>query len=228
VPSFPVPQGGTTLVEPKIGFIDGYFVITQPFPGANGADTQKYVVPADAVVQAFKAQGVTLAYTAPQQTSNGMQGGVFTVNYTFPAPPDNPLYKGETPATFILGATSAAVQRAPSVAGSTGGLATTDNTTGNAAGAAPGVTAAVPPAADLAGIGAIPATTAGGIPTVNLSPQTADGKSGVAAALVAAGLPAFTSSDFSGIYLALVGLTVLGLLAAAVFGAKGVSARWNS
>ena len=231
VPSFPVPQGGTTLVEPKIGFIDGYFVVTQPFPGAGGADTQRYVVPADAVVQAFKAQGVALAYTAPQQTKDGMQGGVFTVNYTFPAPPDNPLYKGETPATFILGATSATVQRAPS-AGSPGGLATTDN----AAGASPGVSAAVPPAgaagvaagADLAGIGALPATTVGGVPTVNLAPQAAEGKSGVAAALVAAGLPAFTSSDFSGIYLALVGLTAFGLLAAAVFGAKGVSARWNS
>jgi hypothetical protein len=50
----------------------------------------------------------------------------------------------------------------------------------------------------------------------------------VNAALVAAGLPAFVSSDFAGIYLALVGLAVVGLLAAAVLGAKGVSARWNS
>ena len=72
----------------------------------------------------------------------------------------------------------------------------------------------------------LPSTT-GGVPTVNLAPQAA-GKSGVNAALVAAGLPAFISSDFSSIYLALVGLTLIGLLAAAVLGAKGVSARWNS
>jgi hypothetical protein len=226
VPSFPVPNGGATLVEPKIGFINGYFVVQQPF----AQDNQKYAVPADSVVQAFKAQGVTLAYTAPQNTKDGIVGGVFTVNYTFPAPPDNPFYKGETPATFIVGATSAAVQRAPETAGGPeGGLgvgpAATNGSTGNAL----PVPATGLPGADLAGIGALPNTApAGGVPTVDLAPQAADGKSGVGAALVAAGLPAFVSSDFAGIYLALIGLTVIGLLAAAVLGAKGVSARWNS
>jgi hypothetical protein len=82
------------------------------------------------------------------------------------------------------------------------------------------------PGADLAGIGALPATT-GGVPTVNFAPQASDGSSG-GASLVAAGLPAFLSSDFSAIYLALIGLTLIGLLSAAVVGAKGVSARWNS
>jgi hypothetical protein len=226
--SFPVPNGGATLVEPKIGFINGYFVVQQPFGSADGKDTQKYVVPADAVVQAFKAQGVTMAYTAPQNTKDGIVGGVFTVNYTFPAPPDNPFYKGPTPATFIVGATSAAVQRAPETAGGPeGGLGVGPATTSGATGGALPVPGTALPGADLAGIGALPAT-AGGVPTVNLQPQAADGKSGVNAALVAAGLPAFVSSDFAGIYLALVGLAVVGLLAAAVLGAKGVSARWNS
>jgi hypothetical protein len=230
VPSFPVPNGGATLVEPKIGFINGYFVV-QPLQG----DAQRYVVPADAVVQAFKAQGVTMAYTAPQNTKDGIVGGVFTVNYTIPAPPDNPFYKGPTPATFIIGATQAAVQRAPENAGGAGGsgfgvgtgvgTATTNGST-TPVGALP-VPATGLPGADLAGIGALPSTS-GGVPTVDLAPQSAGGKSGVSAALVSAGLPAFISSDFSSIYLALVGLTVLGLLAAAVLGAKGVSARWNS
>lgn len=234
-PSFPVPNGGATLVEPKIGFINGYFVVQQPFAGADGQSGQKYAVPADAVVQAFKAQGVTMAYTAPQNTKDGIVGGVFTVNYTFPAPPDNPFYKGPTPATFIVGATSASVQRAPETAGGPAGgfgvgTATTNGST-TPSGALPAPGTALPgpalPGTDLAGIGAVPATT-GGVPTVNLQPQAADGKSGMNAALVAAGLPAFVSSDFAGIYLALVGLAVLGLLAAAVLGAKGVSARWNS
>ncbi len=219
VQSFPVPNGGATLVEPKIGFINGYFVV-QPLQG----DPQKYVVPADSVVQAFKAQGVTLAYTAPQNTKDGIVGGVFTVNYTFAAPPDNSFYKGPTPATFIIGASSAAVQRAPQTAGGPeGGLATTNGVTPNIL---PGVTGGAPGGADLAGIGALPSTS-GGVPTVNFAPQAADGSSG-GASLVAAGLPAFLSSDFSAIYLALIGLTVLGLLAAAVLGAKGVSARWSS
>lgn len=220
--SYPVPNGGTTLVEPKIGFINGYFVVQQPF---QTGEAQKYVVPADAVVSAFKAQGVTMAYTAPQSTEQGIVGGVFTVNYTFPAPPDNPVYKGETPATFIIGATQASVQRAPETAGgSDGGFANTNGST--PAGALP-VPATGLPGSDLAGIGTLP-NTAGGIPTVDMAPQASDGSSGVGAALVAAGLPAFISSDFSAIYLALVGLTLIGLLAAAVLGAKGVSARWNS
>jgi hypothetical protein len=226
VPSFPVPNGGATLVEPRIGFINGYFVV-QPLQG----DAQKYVVPADAVVSAFTAQGVTMSYTAPQNTKDGIVGGVFTVNYTFPAPPDNPFYKGPTPATFIVGATSAAVQRAPETAGGPGGglgvgTATTNGATTGGALPVPGTAL---PGSDLAGIGALPGTApVGGVPTVDLAPQAADGKSGISAALAAAGLPAFLSSDFSGIYLALVGLTVIGLLAAAVLGAKGVSARWNS
>jgi hypothetical protein len=179
-------------------------------------------------VQAFKAQGVTLAYTAPQNTKDGILGGVFTVNYTFAAPPDNPFYKGPTPATFIVGATSAAVQRAPETAGGPeGGLGVgTANTNGTTPAGVLPVPGTALPGADLAGIGQLP-STAGGVPTVNLTNDTSDGSSG-SAALVGLGLPAFISSDFSGIYLALVGLTLIGLLAAAVLGAKGVSARWNS
>ncbi|WP_156869847.1 hypothetical protein [Sporichthya polymorpha] len=225
-PPLPIPNGGATLVEPKIGFVNGYFVVTQPFEG----ETQKYAVPADAVVEAFKAQGVTLAYTAPRELKDGITGGVFTVNYTFPAPPENPFYQGETPATFIVGATAAMVQRAPETAGGPeGGLGAVPAV--DAAGAGTGGLPLAPaPATDLAGIGALPATPAGGIPTVDFAPQAGagDAASGVGAALMSAGLPAFLSSDFSAIYLALVGLTLIGLLAAAVLGAKGVSARWNS
>lgn len=219
--SYPVPNGGATLVEPKIGFINGYFVV-QPLQG----DPQKYVVPADAVVSAFEAQGVTLSYTAPQETKDGILGGVFSVQYTLPSPPDNPVYNGETPASFSLGDTRAAVSRAPETAGGPDGGIGIDAAAGSPSGALPG--AALPgnlPGTDLAGIGALPAAP-GGVPTVNLSPQAGIGSDG--ASLVAAGLPAFLSSDFSSIYLALVGLTLFGLLAAALLGAKGVSARWNS
>jgi hypothetical protein len=218
--SFPIPNGGTTLVEPRIGFINGYFVVTQPF----GADSHKYAVPADAVVQAFKAQGVTLNYTAPALTKNGIIGGVFAINYTFAAPPDNPFYKGPTPTTFILGATSATVQRAAQ-AGAV--VAAPDNPVGT--GVLPGGPLAPAPAVTDAAAPAVapvpPAT--GGVPTVNFQPEHGNGGSPINATLAAAGLPAFVSSDFSGIYLALIGLAVLGMVAVAVVVAKGVSARWN-
>jgi hypothetical protein len=220
VPSFPVPNGGTTLVEPKIGFINGYFVITQPF----GNDSHKYAVPADAVVQAFKAQGVTLNYTAPSVTKNGIIGGVFAINYTLAAPPDNPFYKGPTPTTFIIGATSATVQRAAAASG----VAAPSNTA--TSGVVPGLplppTAPAPsiPGGGAPAINPVPAT-AGGLPTVNFAPHHPGGP--IKATLAVAGLPVFAASDFSGIYLALIGLALLGLVAVAVVVAKGASARWN-
>jgi hypothetical protein len=219
--SFPVPNGGSTLVEPRIGFINGYFVVTQPF----GTDaSHKYAVPADAVVAAFKAQGVTLNYTAPSLTKNGIIGGVFAVNYTFAAPPDNPFYKGPTPTTFILGATSATVQRAAQ-AGATPAAGNTATS-----GLVPGLP--LPPTgpspAVPAVIGAGPVVpTAGGPPTVNLQPQRSGDSAPLRATLAAVGLPAFAASDFSGIYLALIGVALLGLVAVVVVVAKGVSARWN-
>jgi hypothetical protein len=211
-------------VEPKIGFINGYFVV-QPLQG----DPQKYVVPADSVVSAFKAQGVTLRYTAPQETKDGILGGVFSVQYTFPAPPDSPFYKGETPATFIIGDTRAAVTRAPETVP---GLDIAPLGAAEAGGGAAAPTAAVDSAA-LPGLlpgtnlGAVPASPGTGIPTVNLTQAQSDGKS-ASTSLVSSALPAFVSSDFSAIYLALIGLSAIGLLAAVVLGAKGVSARWNS
>jgi hypothetical protein len=218
--SFPVPNGGTTLVEPRIGFVNGYFVVTQPF----GSDTRKYAIPADAVVQAFKTQGVTLNYTAPALTKNGLIGGVFAINYTFAAPPDNPFYKGPTPTTFILGATSATVQRAAQ-AGAV--VAAPDNPAGT--GVLPGGPLAPAPTltdASAPAVAPVPAGTSA-IPTVNFQPQHGGGASPIKATLAAAGLPAFAASDFSGIYLALIGLAALGTVAVAVIVAKGVSARWN-
>jgi hypothetical protein len=223
---FPIPNGGTTLVEPRIGFINGYFVVTQPF----GADSRKYVVPADAVVQAFKAQGVALNYTAAALTKNGIAGGVFAINYTFAAPPDNPFYKGPTPTTFILGATSASVQRAAQAgavvaAAASGNSAVPGVLPGGPLAQAPDVANVVVPATAPA-LGPVP-TTVGGIPAVNFQPQHPGVVSGIRSTLMAAGLPAFAASDFSGLYLALVGLAGLGLVAVTVVVAKGVSARWN-
>lgn len=221
-PAFPVPPpfAGATITEPKIGFINGFFTISLPFAG----ETQQYALPAEPVIEAFSAQGVTIRYTAPQKTKQGLLGGVFTVQYTLAAPPDNPFYSGPTPATFIVGNAEAAVSRAadnPAIAA--GGTAGID---GTAAGILPAGTDSIAAPGDL-GAGVVPGAVDGaGVPTVNLVPQG----SGQAAndSFLTAALPAFLSSDFSAIYLALVGIAVAALIAVSVLGAKGVSARWNS
>lgn len=223
----PAPFAGATITEPKIGFINGFFTVSLPFAG----ETQQYALPAEPVLQAFSAQGVTVRYTAPQKTEAGLFGGVFTVQYTIPAPPDNPFYSGPTPATFIVGNAEAAVTRAADnpVIAAGGAAGTVGTAVGAADGSLPAGTDGIAAPANL-GAGALPgAVDSSGVPTVNLVPQASgDGSSGLGAALVSAGLPAFLSSDFSAIYLALIGIAAIALLAVAVLGSKGVSARWNS
>jgi hypothetical protein len=222
-PALPVPApfAGATITEPKIGFINGYFTISLPFAG----ETQKYALPAEPVIEAFSAQGVTIRYTAPQKTKEGLLGGVFTVQYTLAAPPDNPFYSGPTPATFVVGNAEAAVSRAadsPAIA--PGGAAGTDAA---AAGALPTGTDSIAAAPGDLGAGPVPGAVGGaGVPTVDLVPQGSGPAS--SDSFLAAALPAFLSSDFSAIYLALVGIAVAALIAVSVLGAKGVSARWNS
>ncbi|MGQ0630948.1 MAG: hypothetical protein ACT4P1_07885 [Sporichthyaceae bacterium] len=221
-PPIPFPMGGETITEPKIGFINGFFTISLPFAG----ETQKYALPAEPVMDAFKAQGVSLNFTAAQKTKTGLLGGVLTVQYTVPAPPDNPIYQGPTPATFILGSADASVDRkaatsnaiVPAVATELAEFLPADPAPVIGTAVAPVVPDAVAPAPALA---PVPAPAA--IPTVDLVPA-APSQSGEVAALVAAGLPAFVNSDFSAIYLGLIGVALVGLVTVAVVGIKGVSA----
>lgn len=216
----PAPFAGQTIAEPKIGFHNGEFTISLPFAG----DTQKYALPSEPVLKAFSAQGVTLRYTEPLETKDGILGGVFSVEYTIAAPPENPFYKGPTPATFIVGLTRAAVTRAASAAAPSSEVV------------APPPTAVVPPlgaelpavapvAPGLPEVAAPPAIAENPIPTVNLTQAQPSDR--VLPAFVSAALPAFVGSDFSVIYLGLVGIALLAMCAAAVLVAKGVSAPWN-
>jgi hypothetical protein len=215
-PSFPVPAGGQTIVEPNIGFEDGYFVIQLPFAG----NAQKYTLPAQAVIAAFKAQGVTLSYTAPQKTDDGLIGGVFSMSYTLPAPPPNQYYNGATPVTYIVGSTSAAVKKSVAKAAPATAPGLPLLTPPPAGGAVPAsaVAPALPPAPPAAVSAAAP-------PTVNLQP--AEHRS-AAADLVSAALPAFVGSDLSNGYLVVIVIGLALLVSVFVLGAKGVGARWNS
>lgn len=213
-PPIPFPMGGETITEPKIGFINGFFTISLPFAG----ETQKYALPAEPVMEAFRAQGVSLNFTAAQKTKTGLLGGVFTVQYAFPAPPDNPFYQGTTPVTFIVGSADASVDRTAATTDAIAPVATPGVAEFLPVDAAPVIdeNIAVAPVAP-------PATGVAPIPTVDLAPVT-PAQTGDTAALVAAGLPAFVNSDFSAIYLGLIGVAVVGLVTVAVVGIKGVSA----
>lgn len=219
------PQfAGQTITEPAIGFMNGEFVISLPFAG----ETQKYALPAKPVLDAFSAQGVRLSWTKPVDTKDGILGGVLTVEYTFAAPPENPFYQGETPATFIIGATEAAVQRSAAVAAAPppaapviGPPAAGEITPAVVPAPAVEAPAVLPPGAVVTA--PVPAEVA--VPAVDLTP--AQPRDTVLPAVVSAALPAFVGSDFSSIYLGLVGLALLAVIAAAALIAKGASAPWN-
>jgi hypothetical protein len=217
-PSFPVPMGGQTIEEPNIGFENGFFTILLPFAGG----TKKYALPAEPVIAAFKAQGVALSYTAPQQTDAGLVGGVFSMSYTLPAPPPNQYYNGATPVTFIVGSTSASVKKSkPTTAAPATAPGLPILTPPPAGGALPAVSAATPalPSVLPAAVGATAP------PTVNLQPAL---QRSAAANLVSEALPAFVGSDLSAGYLVVIAIGLALLVSVFVLGAKGVGARWNS
>lgn len=116
-PTIPLPFGGQTLAEPTIGFEDGYFTTTLP-----GSGTTKFAVPAQVVLDAFKAHGISMSYQAAKNTELGVEGGTFTMAYQFPAPPPplSQYYSGPTPVTYTLGRASALITVNP-VTSETGG-----------------------------------------------------------------------------------------------------------
>jgi hypothetical protein len=127
----PIPLGGTTIEAPEIGLVNGQFTITLPFLG-----TGKFAVPADAVIQAFKAAGVGLTYQAAVVTDTGVVAPVLSVNTVLPAPPDNQLYSGPTPVTFALGRAAASIQGAAPATGDSAALGGGDTSLGASLGGA--------------------------------------------------------------------------------------------
>ncbi|MBA3743116.1 hypothetical protein, partial [Sporichthya sp.] len=105
LPPFPVPMGGTTLSDPKIGLREGTFTLTQPVDGKP----QTFALPTQPVLDAFKAAGVTLTYQSASQLPKGISSGTYTFRYTIPAPPPNSGYNGPTDVIQSTGAASALV-----------------------------------------------------------------------------------------------------------------------
>jgi|GEM_PF-1368588 len=221
-PPIPIPAGGQTITQPRIGFVNGVFTISLPFAGK----TQEYALPAQPVLDAFRAQGVALNYTSPRETKDGLIGGVFTVEYTLPPPPPNDYYHGATPATFVIGAAQAAVNRGGSSTQATAGAGLPPAPGSPANTLPPGIAPAAP--APPSGGAALPAVAPGGSgapPTVAFDPSL--GHRGGAARLLSAALPAFVGSNFSAIYLGLLALALAAFVGVSVLLVKGRS-RWTS
>ncbi|MBA3741361.1 hypothetical protein [Sporichthya sp.] len=178
-PPVPFPFGGQTIDAPDIGFVDGTFTITLPFAGGK----QAYAVPADAVLDAFRAGGANLSYQPAVQTKTGITGASFNVDYTVPALPPNPYFTGAVPTSFTLGGVTTGVSLDPSTAvdgmpadlptggAAAGGLpssAGTDNVLGagvDSAGVLPSGVGEVP---GVAGSAAAAQTDQSGLPTATL------------------------------------------------------------
>jgi hypothetical protein len=191
-PPFPFPGAGTTFQDPDLGVQDGYFTVT--VPGENGP--QKYAVPTEPVLDALQKAGVTLRFQAPEQTANGIIAGSYIVSYTLPAPPANSYYNGPTSITQTTAYGLANVNLTPTgndlPLGVPGASAPTATAPGLDAAAAPGLL----PNTDL---GAVPATA-----PAALDLPSAD------QVRFAARFPRGHGVDE--LYLAVLGLTVAGLL----------------
>ncbi|MBA3741632.1 hypothetical protein [Sporichthya sp.] len=212
-PPVPLPMAGQTLAEPDIGLVDGYFVLTLP---AEGAD-QKYVLDAPAVLDAFKAAGVTMAFQASQLTESGIVAPAFQFTTTLPSPPPNIYYSGETPVTFSSGLTVAQVdlRLVPSA-----GALTADGLSSDAP--ALGLPST---GVDSIGIGGGLPPAAGAVPGLG---SVAGNSTPVSSGLIPAGNAVSLDFDAAGIYLALVATGLLAFLAATALRVMGVRFRWGS
>lgn len=97
--------GGQAVTAPDIGFVDGQFLLSLPFAGAP----QRIPVPADDVLKALGAAGITAHFQRPARTRDGIVGASLDLVAILPAPPENPGYNGPTRVTYSLGRVSASV-----------------------------------------------------------------------------------------------------------------------
>lgn len=97
--------GGQTLPAPDLGFEDGSFTLTLPAGG-----TQKYVVPAQPVLDAFKAVGISVTYQPAIKTDNGIIGEGLTFKTVLASPPAG--LNGATPVSVSFGRAKAEVSYA--------------------------------------------------------------------------------------------------------------------
>ena len=216
LPPIPLAMGGQTIPAPDLGFVDGTFTTTLP-----GFGNQKFAVPAQSVLDGFKSAGLDMAYQPAVETPYGMQGGSFTVKYTFDKLPDNQYFSGPVPVTYNVGSAVASVNLSvPKASVATGEVSS---------GLPPAP--AVPPAGVVPGSGPGPeapgfvapvdtAPTDGAPPTVTLTPAAPEPNSRIAQAGSTSSLP--LNSNLSNLYFLMILLAIGQLVAITVLRMVGV------
>jgi hypothetical protein len=104
-PSIPLPLGGTVIEAPDIGFVDGTFTIG--LPGLGPA--QRFAIPAQPVLDAFKALGLNITYQPASETPTGIIAASLLVSTVLPSPPANEFFNGPTQINFAIGRASASI-----------------------------------------------------------------------------------------------------------------------
>jgi hypothetical protein len=224
-PPIPLPFGGMTLNAPDIGFVDGVFTLTLPIGGK-----QTFALPAQTVLDAFKALGITMAFQPSHKTANSVVAAALTIHTVLPAPPHNAYFNGSTPIDITLGRSSASIQGSVTPAGSSpvgpagsADLGSTDLGVPPSSAALGGVTSSTD-----TGTSASPASlqsTPGVVSPSLATPRTALRSS--PRRVVTAGHRAGLGSVFD-LYLILLAVAVIGIVASQVLSFVGVRSSWKS
>lgn len=218
----PNPFKGQVLSSPDLSYTEGTFFVTIP-----GAGPQKYAVPDSAVADGFKALGIDMSFQQAVTSDNSVVAPTLVLKSVLPSPPGNQLYNGETPISYTIGRTSAAITGnvnavdAPAATTSTAGTPAAAGAT-PAGGGAPvpvdGI-AALPPAE----LGAVPSA---GIPTVSLTPGgTVRGDQIVSTSRSGQDGQLESIAPF---FFVLIGVGLIGLLAGQALQYVGVRSAWKS
>lgn len=195
-PPLPIPNGGTTLAAPSIGFTNGVFTVAVP-----GQEGQRYAIPSEPVIKAFADAGMKVTFQQAADTKNGILAPAITFETDFPSLPDNPYFNGATHATYTLGGSFAEV--AFDVIDDSTGFGTVDTSASGGAtnGATDGIDAATIPGAVAPGL--LPSTDPAAL---GLTP-TQTFNSAARANLVALRSPQLVA-DTQNIYLAVIALAL--------------------
>jgi hypothetical protein len=219
--TLPPPFAGFKLKDPNIGYSNGNFTLTLPIVGA-----QTFPVPADTVFAALSTVGVTATFEKAIVTPTSVVAPTLSMKTTLPSLPNNQVFNGPTPVTYILGRASASIAGNITDDGSGFSLPPVNpGTTGNLPIDSGSSGSVLPP---LAGSGLGSSGT--GVPPVTVPPAVDSSGSAPGSGFqptLSAGtrLPLHSVFWF---YLVLVGVGLVGSTAGQVLRYMGVRAAWTS
>lgn len=235
LPVLPVPLGGTTIANPKLGLTDGAFTVTTPLDGK----VQAVAIPAQPVLDTLKALGIKVTFQPSQEITTGVLSGGYTFEYNAPSLPTNAYFNGPTQIKQSTGVATATVDMSPvSQPGGGSGVTTgstsggpTGSTTGQsgAGGVLGGTTGSDSPLGQ--GSGATPLLPSdvelGSNPGPGLSPSLAEVPNSADPQQVAL-LSGVLGASLESLYLALVIVAGVAFLAGSAIRTIGVRFLWSS